>query len=44
MEKSIVKEHDLFEFGNKTDVWSMGLMVLEIITLIPVWIGQKCMV
>jgi len=39
MQKSIVQEHDLFQYGNKADVWSLGLLILEIITLIPVWIG-----
>ncbi len=44
MEKAIVQENDLFAHGSKSVVWSLGLVVLEIITLIPMWIGEKCIV
>lgn len=44
MELKMVKQNDLFRYGNKSDVWSLGLLVLELITLIPVWVGRKCLV
>lgn len=36
------KEEDFWQQKGSPDIWSLGLTIFEIITLIPLWIGSKC--
>lgn len=31
-------------FGSAPDIWSLGVTIFEIISIIPVWIVQKCVI
>lgn len=31
-------------YGSAPDVWSLGIVLFEIVTLVPVWIVQKCVI
>lgn len=37
-------EFDLWKYGNVSDVYSIGLAFLEIVTLIPVWMQFRTLV
>jgi hypothetical protein len=41
---SLNEECDLMTFGSAPDIWSIGVCIFEIISIIPVWIVQKCIV
>jgi hypothetical protein len=30
--------------GSKSDIWSLAITIFEIITIVPVWITQKCLI
>ena len=39
--EDVKRPFDLWEFGNSSDVYSIGLAFLEIITLVPMWMQYK---
>lgn len=36
------EEPDIWENNSASDIWSLGMTLFEILTMVPVWINESC--